>query len=70
MRMVYSFVGLWIEKDYISQENSEWLQYTLEKRIATMSCFVLLLILGFMIVIPAPVISFFAPFGILCLQNK
>lgn len=65
MRLIDSFVGMCIEKDYISQENAEWLQYALEKRIATVVCFVPLLILGFIISSPATVIGFLATFYLL-----
>ena len=65
MRLVSSFVEMCIEKDYISQENAEWLRYALEKRIATVICFVPLLILGFMIANSATVIGFFAAFCLL-----
>ena len=70
MRLIDSFVGMCIEKDYISQENAEWLQYALEKRIATVVCFVPLLILGFIIASPATVIGFLATFYLLRTRTK
>ena len=65
MRLVSSFVEMCTEKNYISQKNAEWLRYALEKRIATVTCLVPLLILGFLIANPATVICFFGAFYLL-----
>lgn len=65
MKRISSFVEMCVERDYVSEDRAEWLQYALEKRILTVMGFVPLLILGFMIAHPATVIGFLIAFCLL-----
>lgn len=65
MKQIDYFVGICIQKEYVSQDNAEWLRYALEKRIVTAIGFVPLLILGINIANPATVLGFFASFCML-----
>lgn len=62
MKQIDYFVGICIQKEYVSQDEAEWLRYALEKRIVTVIGFAPLLILGFKIANPATVIGFFVAF--------
>ena len=62
MKQINTLVGLCVQKGYISQDEAPWLQYALEKRIASLIAFIPLVIIGFWITAPATMCSFFITF--------
>lgn len=62
MKPIDSFVGLCIQKEYVSQDEVPWLRYALERRIVSLTAFVVLLIIGLLITTPATLLAFLITF--------
>ena len=62
MKPIDSFVGLCIQKEYVSQDEVPWLRYALERRIVSLHAFVVLLITGLLITPPATLLAFLITF--------
>lgn len=62
MKPIDSFVGLCIQKEYVSQDEAPWLRYALERRIASLTAFGVLLIIGLFITTPATLFAFLITF--------
>lgn len=62
MKPIDSFVGLCIQKEYVSQDEVPWLRYALERRIVSLTAFVVLLIIGLLIATPATLLAFLITF--------
>lgn len=62
MKPIDSFVGMCIQKEYVSQDEAQWLRYALEKRITSTIAFIPLLIIGLLITNPASLLAFLITF--------
>lgn len=62
MKQIDMLVGMCIQKGYVSQNESEWLRYALEKRIISLITFVPVLILGVLLTNPANLLAFLFTF--------
>ena len=62
MKPIDSFVGLCIQKEYVSQDEVPWLRYALERRIVSLTAFCVLLIIGLLITNPATLLAFLITF--------
>lgn len=65
MKPIDSFVGMCIQKEYVSQDEAQWLRYALEKRITSTIVFVPLAIIGLLIANPASLFTFLITFLLL-----
>lgn len=57
-----TLVGICIQKGYVSQDEAPWLRYALERRIASLTAFGVLLIIGLFITTPATLFAFLITF--------
>lgn len=62
MKQIDSFVGMCIQKEYVSQDEAQWLRYALEKRMFSIIAFVPLIIVGLLITNPARLFAFLITF--------
>lgn len=62
MKPIDSFVGMCIQKEYVSQDEAQWLRYALEKQITSTVVFVPLLIIGLLITNLSSLLAFFITF--------
>lgn len=65
MKLIDSFVEMCIQKEYVSQDEAQWLRYALEKRITSTIVFVPLIIIGLLIAEPASLLTFLITFFLL-----
>lgn len=62
MKLIESFVGMCIQKEYVSADEAQWLRYALEKRIASVIAFIPLLIVGLLVTSPSTLLAFLITF--------
>ena len=62
MKPVDSFVGMCVHREYLSQDEAQWLRYALERRIISITTFIPLAIIGCLITDPSTVLAFFITF--------
>lgn len=65
MKLIESFVGICMQKEYVSAYEAQWLRYALEKRITSVIAFIPLLIVGLLITNPARLLAFLITFFLL-----
>ena len=65
MKLIESFVGMCIQKEYVSANEAQWLRYALEKRITSVVAFAPLLLVGLLTTNPARMLAFFITFYML-----
>lgn len=57
-----TLVGICIQKGYVSQDETPWLRYALERRIISLIAFVVLFIIGLLITTPTTLLAFLITF--------
>lgn len=62
MRCIRSIVDMCVTKGYITQDQSPWLYYGLEKRVSTVIVSIPMLIIGSLVSSPATSIAFYISF--------
>lgn len=70
MKKIDCFVRLCIQKEYVSQDEAQWLRYALEKRIVSMIAFIPVLIVGLLITNPASLFGFLVTFFLLRIRTN